>query len=116
MDDDPNGLDAYLAEIERYEALDAETERELAVRLRSYDGAALDRLVRANLRGVVAIADAYVGRGLSRADLVNEGNLGLIRAAHRLADAMPAERLAAFAVPFVRDAITRSLEFESFLK
>ena len=116
MDDDAAELEEYLVEIQQYAELDDESERELAVRLRSYDGAALDRLVRANLRGVVAIADAYVGRGLSRADLVNEGNLGLIRAAHRLADAMPAERLAAFAVPFVRDAITRSLEFESFLK
>lgn len=111
MDDDGSQLEEYLAEIERNEVLDAETERTLAARVRELGHPAGERLIRANLRAVVPIADEYLGRGLSRADLINEGNLGLIIAVHRHAGAMPAERLAVFAVPFMRETIERSLAF-----
>ena len=79
-------LDKYLQEIGRVELLDAEDEITLAVAIKKggYDGTrSLERLVKANLRFVVSVAKQYQNQGLSLGDLINEGNLGLIKAARR---------------------------------
>ncbi len=76
-------LEKYLLEIGKEELLTVEEEVELARRIRSGDRAALERLVRANLRFVVSVAKQYQHQGLSLPDLINEGNLGLIKAAEK---------------------------------
>ena len=76
-------LDLYLQEIGETPLLTAEEEVQLARRIRRGDRAALDKLTRANLRFVVSVAKQYQNQGLSLADLVNEGNIGLIKAAQR---------------------------------
>ena len=104
MDEEAAAFAQYLAEIEHYAPLDSATERQLAERIRACDAEALDQLVRANLRVVIPIVQEYVGRGVSRDDLVNEGNLGVIRAAHRYAATAMEERFAAFADAWIRAA------------
>ena len=74
-------LNKYLDEIGRETLLSEDEERQLSERIRRGDGRALNKLVEANLRFVVAIARQYQGRGLSMEDLVSEGNLGLMKAA-----------------------------------
>ena len=76
-------LDKYLADIAREEMVSAEEEVILAQRIKSGDEDALERLVRANLRFVVSVAKQYQNQGISLPDLINEGNLGLIKAAQR---------------------------------
>src|SRR5688500_16245937 len=76
-------LGQYLQDIAAYPLLSREEEHALARRSRAGDQDALDRLVRANLRFVVSVAKRYRHRTVSLADLINEGNLGLIRAAHK---------------------------------
>ncbi|MFW6202305.1 MAG: sigma-70 family RNA polymerase sigma factor, partial [Gemmatimonadota bacterium] len=76
-------LDQYLKEISVYPLLSREEEVDLARRIKQGDEEALDKLVRSNLRFVVSVAKKYQNQGVSLADLINEGNLGLIRAAHR---------------------------------
>src|SRR5262249_53118862 len=75
--------DAYLRQIKQAPLRDADEERRLAEGARAGDGEARDRLVRAHLRLVVAVARRYLGRGLSLPDLIEEGNLGLLRAVAR---------------------------------
>ena len=72
-------LDKYLQEIGREELITVEEEVELAQRIRKGDQAALEKLTRANLRFVVSVAKQYQNQGLSLPDLINEGNLGLIK-------------------------------------
>ena len=74
-------LDKYLQEIGREELITVEEEVELAQRIRKGDQVALEKLTRANLRFVVSVAKQYQNQGLSLPDLINEGNLGLIKAA-----------------------------------
>jgi RNA polymerase primary sigma factor len=105
-------LQAYLTEIEAYPPLGPDEERELAARIRARDHEALDLLVRSNLRYVVMIADEFLGEGISRADLINEGNLGLIRAAHRW-DESTGHRFADVADGWIRDAIREALAEQS---
>src|SRR4051812_44363462 len=76
-------LDKYLQEIGGVEMITADEEVDLARRIRAGDEAALERLVNANLRFVVSVAKQYQNQGLPLGDLINEGNLGLIKAAQR---------------------------------
>src|SRR5438034_9918366 len=79
-------LDQYLRDISAYPLINREEEVRLAQRIRVNDQEALDKLVRSNLRFVVSVAKKYQNQGVSLADLINEGNLGLIRAAHKCAE------------------------------
>ena len=76
-------LDKYLQEIGREDLITVEEEVELAQRIRKGDRIALEKLTRANLRFVVSVAKQYQNQGLSLPDLINEGNLGLIKAAEK---------------------------------
>ena len=76
-------LEKYLQEIGKEEMISAEEEVELAQQIRKGDKKALERLTRANLRFVVSVAKQYQNQGLSLPDLINEGNLGLLKAAER---------------------------------
>ena len=76
-------LEKYLQDIAKEELLSVEQEVELAVRIHQGNQAALERLTRANLRFVVSVAKQYQNQGLSLPDLINEGNLGLIKAAEK---------------------------------
>ena len=78
-----SSLDQYLKEISAYPLLTREQEVELAGRIRKGEEPALDKLVRSNLRFVVSVAKKYQNQGVALGDLINEGNLGLIRAAHK---------------------------------
>ena len=77
-------LDKYLQEIGKVELITAEEEVQLAKKIKEGDEIALERLTKANLRFVVSVAKQYQNQGLSLPDLINEGNLGLIKAAQRL--------------------------------
>ena len=107
-----NRLNKYLDEIGRESLLTEEQERTLSARVRQGDERALNRLVEANLRFVVAIARQYQGKGLTMDDLVSEGNLGLIKAAGKY-DATRGLRFANYAVVFIRQQIERALARES---
>ena len=76
---DENSLELYLKEISRNEALSAEEEARLAVRIKKGDKKALEKLIKANLRFVVSVARNYQNQGLPLGELISEGNLGLIR-------------------------------------
>jgi RNA polymerase primary sigma factor len=90
-------LDKYLHEIGKVDLISAEDEVELARRIKQDDRVALEKLIKANLRFVVSVAKQYQNQGLSLPDLINEGNLGLIKAAQRL---MKPEGLNLFLMPF----------------
>ena len=78
-----DGLDRYLSEISKVPLISAEEEALLAVRIKTGDENALHRLVNGNLRFVVSVAKQYQNQGINLADLINEGNLGLMKAATR---------------------------------
>lgn len=102
------GLGIYLREISRIPMVDAETEKELARRIQKGDEEALNRLIEANLRFVVSVAKHYRNRGLSFLDLINEGNLGLIKAA-RTFDPERGVRFVSYAVWWIRQAILSAI-------
>ena len=105
-------LNKYLDEIGRENLLTEEQERDLSERIRKGDERALNKLVEANLRFVVAIARQYKGKGLSMEDLVSEGNIGLMKAAGKY-DAGRGLRFVNYAVVFVRQQIEKALKAES---
>src|SRR5690606_21172471 len=98
----------YLRDIAQAPLLTAEEEVELAKRIEEGDVEALQRFVRSNLRLVVSIAKRYVGRGLSLLDLIQEGNLGLIRAVQKY-DWRRGYRFSTYATWWIRQAITRAI-------
>jgi RNA polymerase primary sigma factor len=105
-------LDKYLQEIGREELISVSDEVELAQRIRKGDRKALDKLTRANLRFVVSVAKQYQNQGLSLPDLINEGNLGLIRAAQKF-DETRGFKFISYAVWWIRQSILQALAEQS---
>ncbi len=105
---DTLSLDKYLHEIGKVELLSAETEVELAKRIKKGDRKALETLVKANLRFVVSVSKQYQNQGLSLPDLINEGNLGLIKAAERF-DETRGFKFISYAVWWIRQSILQAL-------
>lgn len=105
-------LDKYLQEIGREELITAEEEVQLAQRIKAGDQLALEKLTRANLRFVVSVAKQYQNQGLSLPDLINEGNLGLIKAARRF-DETRGFKFISYAVWWIRQSILQALAEQS---
>lgn len=105
-------LDQYLREISKYPLLKREEEVTLAQQIRQQSEEALDKLVRSNLRFVVSVAKKYQNQGVSLSDLINEGNLGLIRAAHKF-DETKGIKFISYAVWWIRQAILQALAEQS---
>ncbi len=105
---DTPSLDKYLHEIGKEELISAEEEVELARLIKKGDGAALDKLIKANLRFVVSVSKQYQNQGLSLPDLINEGNLGLIKAAQRF-DETRGFKFISYAVWWIRQSILQAL-------
>jgi RNA polymerase primary sigma factor len=109
---DTASLDKYLQEIGREELITVEEEVMLAQRIKQGDQRALDRLCKANLRFVVSVAKQYQNQGLSLPDLINEGNLGLIKAAQRF-DETRGFKFISYAVWWIRQSILQALAEQS---
>ena len=105
-------LDKYLQEIGKEELITVEEEVELAQRIKKGDHAALEKLTRANLRFVVSVAKQYQNQGLSLPDLINEGNLGLIKAAEKF-DETRGFKFISYAVWWIRQSILQALAVQS---
>lgn len=101
-------LDKYLQEIGKEELITAEEEVELARRIKQGDQVALEKLTRANLRFVVSVAKQYQNQGLTLPDLINEGNLGLIKAAQRF-DETRGFKFISYAVWWIRQSILQAI-------
>ena len=105
-------LDKYLNEISKVPLIDAQEEGELARRIREGDQAALEKLVNANLRFVVSVSKQYQNQGLTLGDLINEGNMGLIKAARRF-DETRGFKFISYAVWWIRQSILQALADQS---
>jgi RNA polymerase primary sigma factor len=109
---DEGSLDQYLRDISIFPLISREEEVGLAQRIRVGDQEALDTLVRSNLRFVVSVAKKYQNQGVNLSDLINEGNLGLIRAAHKF-DETKGIKFISYAVWWIRQAILQALAEQS---
>ncbi|MGH7506359.1 MAG: sigma-70 family RNA polymerase sigma factor, partial [Longimicrobiales bacterium] len=107
-----SSLDQYLKEISAYPLLTREEEVYLASRIKDGCADSLDKLVRSNLRFVVSVAKKYQNQGVALGDLINEGNLGLIRAAHKF-DETKGIKFISYAVWWIRQAILQALAEQS---
>lgn len=105
-------LDKYLQEIGKVELITAEEEVDLAKRIKQGDNRALEKLTKANLRFVVSVSKQYQNQGLSLPDLINEGNLGLIKAAQRF-DETRGFKFISYAVWWIRQSILQALAEQS---
>ncbi len=109
---DTASLDRFLADIGKEQMISAEEEVELARRIRKGDQDALERLTKANLRFVVSVAKQYQNQGISLPDLINEGNIGLIKAAKRF-DETRGFKFISYAVWWIRQAICQAIADQS---
>ena len=101
-------IESYLADISKERMITPEEEVELAQRIHNGDREALDKLVRANLRFVVSVAKLYQNQGLSLADLISEGNIGLMKAAEKF-DATRGNKFISYAVWWIRQSIMQAI-------
>lgn len=109
---DTKSLEKYFQEISKIDMISADEEVELAKRIRKGDQVALNKLVNANLRFVVSAAKQYQGNGLRLSDLINEGNIGLVKAAQRF-DETRGFKFISYAVWWVRQAILQAMSEQS---
>ncbi|HVO75652.1 MAG TPA: RNA polymerase sigma factor RpoD/SigA [Ignavibacteriaceae bacterium] len=105
---DSQSLDQYFADIGKIKLITPDEEVELAVKIRNGDANALEKLIKANLRFVISIAKMYQNQGLSLSDLINEGNIGLIKAASRF-DETRGFKFISYAVWWIRQGITSAI-------
>jgi len=109
---DSKSLEKYFQEISKIGLITADEEVELALKIKKGDDRALNKLVQANLRFVVSVAKQYQGQGLKLSDLINEGNLGLVKAAKRF-DETRGFKFISYAVWWIRQAILQALAEQS---
>src|SRR5207244_3223727 len=107
-----SSLEKYLQEIGKVELIHPEEEVSLALKIKEGDEKALERLIKANLRFVVSVAKQYQNQGLNLSDLINEGNLGLIKAARRF-DETRGFKFISYAVWWIRQSILQALAEQS---
>jgi RNA polymerase primary sigma factor len=105
---DENSINRYFHDINKYEMISVEEEVELSIRIRNGDTEALQKLVRANLRFVISVAKQYQNQGLSFPDLINEGNIGLVKAASRF-DETRGFKFISYAVWWIRQSIIQAI-------
>lgn len=105
---DNNSIDKYLREVNNIPLITEDEEVELAIKIKTGDTKAFEKLVNANLRFVISVAKQYQNQGLSLSDLINEGNIGLIKAAKRF-DATKGFKFISYAVWWIRQTISQAL-------
>ena len=105
-------VNRYFQEISKYDLISAEEEVELTVRIKNGDTLALEKLVTANLRFVVSVAKQYQNRGISLPDLINEGNVGLVKAAQKF-DEKRGFKFISYAVWWIRQSIIQAISEQS---